>query len=66
MLKQKKKIGPYGEVPIPLLYLTNEEQEIVNTIEVDLKSYVEQLEARFITGVELYQTGINMWIPLKV
>lgn len=35
-----------------MLYLTNEEQEIVNTIEVDLKSYVEQLEARFITGVE--------------
>ncbi|KQL58584.1 MULTISPECIES: extracellular solute-binding protein [Bacillaceae] len=48
----EEKIGPYGEVPIPLLYLTNEEQEIVNTIEVDLKSYVEQLEARFITGVE--------------
>lgn len=47
-----EKINPYGEVPIPLLYLTNEEQEIVNTIEVDLKSYVEQLEARFITGVE--------------
>jgi putative aldouronate transport system substrate-binding protein len=47
-----EKVDAFGEVPIPLLYLTNEEQEIVNTIEVDLKSYVEQLEARFITGVE--------------
>ncbi|TSB46022.1 extracellular solute-binding protein [Alkalicoccobacillus porphyridii] len=47
-----EKVDAFGEVPIPLLYLTNEEQEIVNTIEVDLQSYVEQLEARFITGVE--------------
>ncbi|MCM2677968.1 hypothetical protein [Alkalicoccobacillus plakortidis] len=47
-----EKVDAFGEVPIPLLYLTSEEQEIVNTIEVDLQSYVEQLEARFITGVE--------------
>lgn len=48
----KAKIDPYAEVPIPLMYLTNEEQAIVNTIEVDLQSYVEQMEAKFITGVE--------------
>ncbi|WP_224752603.1 extracellular solute-binding protein [Metabacillus arenae] len=48
----KAKIDPYAEVPIPLLYLTSEEQATVNTIEVDLKSYVEQMEAKFITGVE--------------
>ncbi|GAF17656.1 LOW QUALITY PROTEIN: ABC transporter, substrate-binding protein [Bacillus sp. JCM 19046] len=52
MQKRLKRSIHMEEVPIPLLYLTNEEQEIVNTIEVDLKSYVEQLEARFITGVE--------------
>ncbi len=48
----KAKIDPYAEVPIPLMYLTNEEQATVNTIEVDLQSYVEQMEAKFITGVE--------------
>ncbi|MCF6409491.1 extracellular solute-binding protein [Pseudalkalibacillus salsuginis] len=48
----KAKIDPYAEVPIPLMYLTNEEQSTVNTIEVDLQSYVEQMEAKFITGVE--------------
>lgn len=47
-----EKVDAFGEVAFPLVYLTDEEQEIVNTIEIDLRSYVEQLEARFITGVE--------------
>ncbi|MCM3111922.1 extracellular solute-binding protein [Lederbergia lenta] len=47
-----EKIDQFGEVPFPLVYLTAEEQKQVNTIEVDLKSYVEQMEAKFITGVE--------------
>ncbi|MFC0470526.1 extracellular solute-binding protein [Halalkalibacter kiskunsagensis] len=46
------KVDPYAETPFPLVYLTDEEQDSVNTIEVDLRSYVEQMEARFITGVE--------------
>ncbi|MCJ7840608.1 extracellular solute-binding protein [Lederbergia sp. NSJ-179] len=48
----KEKIEPFAEVPFPLVYLTNDEQKQVNNIEVDLKSYVEQMEAKFITGVE--------------
>lgn len=47
-----EKIVPYGEVPFPLVYLTAEEQKQINSIEVDLTSYVEQMEAKFITGVE--------------
>ncbi|WP_245832986.1 extracellular solute-binding protein [Oceanobacillus timonensis] len=47
-----EKIEPYGEIGYPLVYLTKEEQKEVNNIEVDLKSYVEQMEAKFITGVE--------------
>lgn len=46
------KIEPFAEVPFPLVYLTSKEQKEVNTIEIDLKSYVEQMEAKFITGVE--------------
>ncbi|WP_182200300.1 extracellular solute-binding protein [Paraliobacillus salinarum] len=46
------KIKPFGEVPYPLVYFTNDEQKEINTIEVDLKSYVEQMEAKFITGVK--------------
>ncbi|NGP45296.1 extracellular solute-binding protein [Bacillaceae bacterium SIJ1] len=48
----KEKIEPYAEVAFPLVYLTKEEQKDINTIEVDLESYVEQMEAKFITGVE--------------
>jgi putative aldouronate transport system substrate-binding protein len=47
-----EKIEPFGEVPYPDVYLTKEEQKEANNIEVDLKSYVEQMEAKFITGVE--------------
>ncbi|MGP4039284.1 extracellular solute-binding protein [Gracilibacillus sp. D59] len=48
----QEKIDPYAETPFPLVYLTDEEQDTINTIEVDLESYVEQMEAKFITGVE--------------
>src|SRR5699024_4378448 len=47
-----EKIEPFGEVPYPLVYFTSEEQKEINTIEVDLESYVEQMEAKFITGVK--------------
>ncbi|WP_338652530.1 extracellular solute-binding protein [Sporosarcina psychrophila] len=46
------KIDPFAEVPFPLVYLTSEEQKQVNTIEIDLQSYIQQMEAKFITGVE--------------
>ncbi|GEM03190.1 sugar ABC transporter substrate-binding protein [Halolactibacillus miurensis] len=48
----EEKITPIAETPFPLVYLTDEEQKTVNTIQQDLSSYVEQMEARFITGVE--------------
>lgn len=47
-----EKIEPFAKVPYPLVYLTSEEQQQANTIEVDLESYVKQMEAKFITGVE--------------
>lgn len=46
------KIVPFAEVPYPLVYLSKEEQDKVSAVEVDLKTYVEQMEAKFITGVE--------------
>src|SRR5699024_12208388 len=48
----KEKMAPCGEVPFPKVYLTPDEQKEINTIEMDLESYVEQIEAKFITGVE--------------
>src|SRR5699024_10529720 len=48
----EEKMEPYGEVPFPKVYLTPDEQKEINTIEMDLEAYVEQMEAKFITGVE--------------
>ena len=47
-----EKIEPFAKVTFPLLYLTTEESEKVRDIATDLKAYVEQMEAKFITGLE--------------
>lgn len=47
-----EKIVPFSEVPFPLLYLTTAESEEVRDTVTDLNTYVEQMEAKFITGVE--------------
>ncbi|WP_243298874.1 extracellular solute-binding protein [Bacillus litorisediminis] len=41
---------PYAEVPFPQVYLTLEEQEEVNTLKPDIDSYLEQMEAKFVSG----------------
>ena len=48
----EEKITPFAKVTYPLLYLTNEESDKVRDAATDLKTYVEQMEAKFITGVE--------------
>ncbi|MBM7584512.1 putative aldouronate transport system substrate-binding protein [Bacillus pakistanensis] len=51
-LETDNKIKPFAKIPYPLVYLTPEEQEEVSRINADLDTYVEQMEAKFITGVE--------------
>ena len=48
----ENKITKYAETPFPLVYLTKEQQDQVSTVRTDLQTYVEQMEAKFITGVE--------------
>lgn len=48
----EEKMTPYAQVPYPLVYLTKEEQDKAASIANDLQTYVEQQEAKFITGVE--------------
>src|SRR5699024_6034196 len=48
----EEKRDPYNEVAIPSLNLTVDQRKEVEKIEADLESYVEQMEAKFITGVE--------------
>jgi len=46
----EEKINKNGEIAFPQVYLTDEEQDIVKDIEVDLETYVRNSEAEFITG----------------
>lgn len=48
----EEKITPYAKVSFPPVYLTVEESNEISIIATDLETYVEQMEARFITGVE--------------
>ncbi len=51
----EEKITPFAEVPFPLVYLTKDEQDMVASSATDLETYVEQMEAKFITGVEPFE-----------
>jgi len=46
------KMNDIAVVPFPLLYLTVEENDQVAATATDLSTYIEQMEAKFITGVE--------------
>lgn len=51
--QSKEKVGPYEKVGFPTLYLSKEEQDkLGKTLKTDLISYVQQMEAKFITGKE--------------
>ena len=41
-----------AKTPFPLLYLTVEENDKISAVATDLSTYIEQMEAKFITGVE--------------
>lgn len=45
-----EKIDPYGKVPMPQIYLTNGEVDETRGIMGDLLTFIEEEEARFITG----------------
>ena len=51
-VETEEKITPFAKVTFPLLYLTTEESDKVRDAATDLKTYVEQMEAKFITGLE--------------
>ena len=48
----EEKVTQFAKVTFPLLYLTKEESDAVRNIETDMQTYVDQMEAKFITGVE--------------
>ncbi|MEF3311969.1 extracellular solute-binding protein [Paenibacillus sp. GYB004] len=47
-----EKLNPYAKMDYPDVYFTNEEQKRLNVVKTDIKTYVEQMEAKFIVGQE--------------
>ncbi|MHC5269743.1 extracellular solute-binding protein [Enterococcus sp. LJL98] len=58
----EEKITPFAKVTFPLLYLTTEESEKVRDSATDLSTYVEQMEAKFITGLESIDKGWDNYV----
>ncbi|WP_211746637.1 extracellular solute-binding protein [Paenibacillus sp. Marseille-Q4541] len=52
-----EKLAPIARVPYPNVYLTPEEQEEASRLRSDLDKYVEEMEAKFITG----QESLDKW-----
>ncbi|WP_212508641.1 extracellular solute-binding protein [Litoribacterium kuwaitense] len=52
-----EKFEPYAQVALPQMFLTGEEQSEVSRIRADLDAFVEQMEAKFITG----QRPLSEW-----
>lgn len=50
----QEKILKYGEVALPQLFLLLEELDEIAGINADIIAYVEQMEAKFITGAESF------------
>lgn len=50
--QNEEKILPNAKVPFPSVYLSESDQQRVSAIRSDLNTFVEQMEAKFITGQE--------------
>ncbi|MET3850449.1 extracellular solute-binding protein [Paenibacillus sp. OAE614] len=59
--ENQEKILPYVKVPYPNVFLTEEEQTEVTSLLSDLNNYVEQMEAKFVTG----QEALSNWDKYK-
>ena len=47
-----EKINPIAKVPFPSVYLSEADQQQASSMRSDLDKYVEQMEAKFVTGQE--------------
>lgn len=48
----REELHPYARIPYPLVYFTEDELRTITRYQYDIETYHEQMEARFITGVD--------------
>jgi len=59
------KVIPYSQVAFPTVYLLPDEQKRVDEISTDLNTYVQQMEAKFVTGSESFDKWDNYLETLR-
>src|SRR5699024_747952 len=57
-----EELIPYAKLPFPLVYYTAEEIDVINQFKMDIDTYFEQMEAKFITGAESIDKGWNKFV----
>src|SRR5699024_4094572 len=55
-------IIPHAKLTYPLVYSKEEEEERMNVIKPDLENYLEQMEAKCITGAEPIEEGWDEYV----
>lgn len=63
--ERDQKILPYAEIPYPIVYMTEQENDKLSENATDITLYVEQMEAKFITGIESLDNWDNYVKTLK-
>lgn len=60
--QQVEKLLPFLKIPYPSLYMPTEKQKRLNSLNADIKAYVEQMVARFITGDASIETEWDNYV----
>lgn len=63
--QNNEKLVPVAKPPFPRIYLGNDEQSEVSALLSDLNTYVQQMEAKFVTGQEPLANWDNYVAQLK-
>lgn len=52
----------YAKLPFPLVYYTEDEIDVINQYQMDIDTYFQQMEAKFITGAESIDQGWDKYV----
>lgn len=57
-----EELIPYAKLPFPLVYFTEDEIDVINQYKMDIDTYFQQMEAKFITGAESIDKGWDKYV----
>ncbi|MCR2804705.1 extracellular solute-binding protein [Paenibacillus soyae] len=63
--EQAEKLTAFAKSPMPLLFLTEEEENRINILKNDLLIYISQMEAKFVLGKEKLENWDEYLATLK-